>query len=175
MKTFTRTVLILAATAGLGACSSINPWNDSRMVQMDRQDPEDRLKVPRYMLEAQPSNVGVGEGRADDAQTSRALAAHYARVDLCGKLGVTANSVTRTTAAQNTKGVRSATSVTGSVASETVCAADVRSPEVLDTTTVQSAREFITWMRVSSDSVEPLQTNTFTDADAKAAQQLRVR
>jgi hypothetical protein len=167
-------ILLLAATLALGACSSINPFNDSKMVEMDRLDAKDALRVPKYMLEAQPNNIGVGEGRADNPQTSRDLASHYARVELCSKLSVQARSRTRTTAAQNSKGARSATSVTGTVASETQCAAAIGSPDVLDVNTVQFGREYVTWTRIQSDAVEAIQSNEFSAADAAVAQTLKV-
>tara|TARA_B110000503_G_C7024154_1_gene361087 strand:+ start:207 stop:731 length:525 start_codon:yes stop_codon:yes gene_type:complete len=171
--TIGKLILSTAALAILTGCGSLNPFNDSRMVKMDRMDPEDRLRLPKYMLEAQGSNIGVGEGRADNPQTSRDLAAHFAKVELCSKLSVQANSLTRTTATQNSKGGRSATAVTGTVASETRCAAVVGSPDVLDISTVQVGREYVTWTRIQSDSVEQPQTNEFSAADQTTANQLR--
>ena len=106
-------LIALVLTVGLGGCST---FSDSKMVTMNQRDADDALKVPKYMLTAQASNVGVGEGRATDAQTSRDLADHYAKVDLCRKLVVTANSRVRTTAAQTAKGSRSNTAITGTVA-----------------------------------------------------------
>ena len=162
-------LIALVLTIGLGGCST---FSDSKMVTMDQRDADDALKVPKYMLTAQASNVGVGEGRATDAQTSRDLADHYAKVDLCRKLVVTANSRVRTTAAQTAKGSRSNTAITGTVASETTCAALVAGPAVKDTTTVQHGYEFVTWVRLESDDVSAQRVDTFTSADGAAAQQL---
>lgn len=171
----TKLLGILGATILLGGCSSMNPWSDSRMVEIDQRKSSAALEVPRYMLEAQPSTVGVGEGRATNPQTARDLADHYAKVDLCRKLGVAANSRVRTTAAQTSKGARSATSVTGTVASETTCAAMVANPEVLDTATVQQGVEYITWVRISSDDVSAQLNDTFDATDASTAAAARVR
>ena len=162
-------LIALVLTIGLGGCST---FSDSKMVTMTQRDADDALKVPKYMLTAQASNVGVGEGRATDAQTSRDLADHYAKVDLCRKLVVTANSRVRTTAAQTAKGSRSNTAITGTVASETTCAALVAGPAVKDTTTVQHGYEFVTWVRLESDDVSEQRVDTFTSADSNAAQQL---
>lgn len=161
-------LLSIAVGIALSGCSS------NRLVKMDRLDPEDALKVPAYMLEAQPSNIGIGEGRADQPQQSRQIAMHYASVDLCTKLGGRTDSRTRSTASQNSKGGRSRTSVTETIASETRCSAMVNLPDVLDVQTVQFGREFVTWTRIQSDDVSEPVDNSFSDQDQRVADNLRV-
>lgn len=160
---------VLIGTALLSGCSS------NRLVKMDRLDPEDALKVPAYMLEAQPSNVGVGEGRADRPQQSRAFAMHYAKLELCEKLGGRTDSKTRSTASQNGKGGNSRTSITESSAGETTCSALVNDPEVLDIQTVQLGQRYITWVRIESDNVTQPVDNSFSEQDQALANTLEVR
>lgn len=167
--------LIAVAVSGLvlTGCSSLNPFSDSRMVSVDRLDPKDAAKVPKYFVEAQEPNRGVGEGRASNLQSSKDLARHHALVDLACKQNIDVKSQTNSTAAQNSKGGSSLTANTATVTSTSKCAALIRSTEDINLDIVQYGNEFRTYNRVRSDSVEQPVQNQFTEADQKQAERLR--
>ena len=164
----------LVSTMVLSGCSSMNPFNDSRLVKVDRYDQEDAFRIPKYMSDSQPDNIGVGAGRSDDYNTAVEMAKHQATVDLCRKLELETRSKTRTTATQNAKGGRSLTALTGTIVSETACKAVVRNPIEVEKDVFQKGYEFHAFMKIESDSVEAPLDNQFTNGDQSVANQLSV-
>jgi len=176
MEALMKRQLILATIGAiaLSGCSSMNPWSANRMVELDRIEAEDGFRVPKYITEPQDADIGVGIGRATDPEASINMATHYAVVDLCRKLAQKANSKTRSTATQNSKGGSSLTSVTGAIVSETTCSARVGTPKELNKDMFQKGQEFITFVRLESSAVEASINNQFTAGDQATADSLRV-
>lgn len=174
MKKAILPVAIAASALLLSGCASMNPWNDSRLVKVDRFDNEDQFRIPKYMTNSQPDNIGIGAGRSDDYNTAVEMAKHQATVDLCRKLELDASSRTRTTATQNAKGGRSLTALTGTIVSETKCSAIVRNPLELEKDVFQKGYEFHAFMMIESNSVEAPLDNQFTTGDQSVADQLSV-
>jgi len=168
---------LILATIGaiaLSGCSSMNPWSANRMVELDKIEAEDGFKVPKYITEPQDDDIGVGIGRATDPEASINMATHYAIVDLCRKLSQEAQSKTRSTATQNSKGGSSLTSVTGAIVSETSCSAKVGTPKELNKDMFQKGNEFVTFVRLESSNVQQSLTNQFSSADQNVADSLDV-